>query len=116
MSIPLSSTMPSPLLHLDTSHPSPDTTRVAVTGEVDLYTAAILLDGLLQVLREQTAVVLEADLAGVTFLDCAGADALVVARHAAGNLGVQLRITHPQRIVRRVLDLVELLTEQAEQR
>jgi anti-anti-sigma factor len=109
MSIPLSSTITSPLLHLDTTHPSPDTTRIAVIGEVDLYTAAILLRGLSQVLREQATGSLEIDLAQVTFLDCTGADALVVARAAARKAGVQMRMTHPQRIVRRVLDLFGLL-------
>ena len=109
MSIPFSPAVALPLLDLHTSHPSPGTTRVAVSGEVDLYTAAVLLQRLLQVLREQRPVVLDVDLAGVTFLDCTGVDALVVIRDATRRAGIEMRVTHPQRIVRRVLDLVGLL-------
>jgi hypothetical protein len=70
------------LLHFDTSYPAPGTTRVIVSGEIDLSTADALRDRLLQVLREQAPAV-----------------------HA----GIQMRVTHLQRIVRRVLDLVGLL-------
>lgn len=110
MSVPLSASIALPLLDLHTSHPSPGTARVAVSGEVDLYTAAVLLAGLQQVLREQAPAVLDVDLAEVTFLDCTGVDALVVTRDFARHAGVDMRITHPQRIVRRVLDLVGLLS------
>ena len=109
MSIPFSPAIALPLLDLDISRPSPETTRVRVSGEVDLFTSAVLLQRLLQVLREQRPAVLDLDLAMVTFLDCNGVDALVVARDAARHAGVQMRVSHPQRIVRRVLDLVGLL-------
>jgi anti-anti-sigma factor len=109
MSTPFSPVTASPLLDLHISHPAPGTTRVRVSGEVDLFTATVLLQRLLQVLREQRPTVLDVDLATVTFLDCHGVDALVVARDAARHAGVQLRVSHPQRIVRRVLDLVGLL-------
>jgi anti-anti-sigma factor len=110
MSDPFLPAVSSPLLDLHTSHPSPGTTRVAVSGEVDLYTASVLLGGLLQVLREQAPAILDVDLAAVTFLDCTGVDALVVIRDATRHAGIEMRVTHPQRIVRRVLDLVGLLT------
>jgi anti-anti-sigma factor len=96
-------------LHLDTSRPAPSTVRVAVVGEVDLATAHVLRDRLLGVLREQAPAVLDVDLAGVTFLDCTGIGALVAVRNAAMHTGRQVRVTHPQPIVRRVLDATELL-------
>lgn len=97
-------------LHLDITCPSPATVRVAVTGEVDLATATVLHDRLLHVLDGQSPSVLEVDLAGVTFLDCAGLGALVAARNAAVKTGRQMRVTHPQPIVRRVLAVTGLLT------
>jgi anti-anti-sigma factor len=96
-------------LHLDTSRPSPSTARVAVAGEVDLATAHLLRDRLLGVLREQTPAVLDVDLARVTFLDCTGISALVAVRNAAVHVGRQMRVSHPQPIVRRVLELTGLL-------
>jgi anti-anti-sigma factor len=49
------------------------------------------------------------DLAGVTFLDCTGISALVIVRNAARRTGGQVRITHPQPVVRRLLDVTGLL-------
>jgi anti-anti-sigma factor len=96
-------------LHIDTSWPSPSTARVAVVGEVDLATAHLLRDRLLGVLREQAPAVLVVDLAGVTFLDCTGISTLVAVRNAAVRSGRQMRVSHPQPIVRRVLDVTGLL-------
>jgi anti-anti-sigma factor len=96
-------------LHIDTSRPSPATTRVAVAGEVDLATASVLRDRLLEVLRDQRPAVLDVDLAEVTFLDCTGIAALVDVRNAAVQTGYQIRVSHLQPIVRRVLDLTGLL-------
>ena len=97
------------VLSLATSQPSPGTATVAVSGEVDLFTAAVLRDRLLEVLGEQTLAVLDVDFAGVTFLDCCGVGALVAVRDVAVQTGVQMRVTNLQRIVRLVLDLVGLL-------
>ena len=97
-------------LYLDTNCPAPSTVRVAVVGEVDLATAHLLRDRLLGVLREHAPAVLDVDLAGVTFLDCTGVSALVAVRNAATRSGRQVRVTHPQPIVRRVLDVTGLLS------
>jgi anti-anti-sigma factor len=94
-------------LHLDTSWPS--TTRVSVAGEVDLATAPMLRDRLLTALRDQSPEVLVVDLAGVRLLDCSGIGALIGVRNAALQAGCQLRITDPQPIVRRVLEVTGLL-------
>jgi anti-anti-sigma factor len=96
-------------LHIDTSYPSPATAQVAVSGEVDLATAEVLRDRLLGVLRDEAPTMLGVDLAGVTFLDCTGISALVAVRNAAVRAGRQIRVTHAQPIVRRVLDLTGLL-------
>jgi len=45
----------------------------------------------------------------VTFLDCAGIGALVGVHNAAVHAGCQMRVSHPQPFVRRVLDLTGLL-------
>lgn len=96
-------------LHIDTSHPSPATARVAVAGEVDLATTPALRERLLRVLRDQRPDLLDVDLAGVTFLDCTGIGALVAVRNAALHAGAQLRVSNPQPIVRWVLEVTGLL-------
>jgi len=96
-------------LHIDMSYPSPATARVAVVGEVDLATGRVLRHSLFSVLHDHSPAVLEVDLAGVTFLDCTGISALASVRNAAVQTGCQMRVTHPQPIVRRVLELTGLL-------
>jgi anti-sigma B factor antagonist len=95
---------------LDTTYPSPATIRVAVVGELDLATATVLRDRLLDLLFGQDpAAVLEVDLAGTTFMDCTGLSALIVARNAAVQTGRRMRVCHPQPIVHRVLAVTGLL-------
>lgn len=89
--------------------PSPAVARVVVVGEVDLTTAAMLRDGLLTALHDQTPAVIQVDLAGVAFLDCTGVDVLVAVYNAASRSGCTLRVFHPQPIVRRVLEVTGLL-------
>jgi anti-anti-sigma factor len=98
------------LAHTDTIYPLPVTVTVAVAGEFDLATADALRDGLLDVLDDQNPAVLEVDLAGITFMDCAGLSALVAVRNVAVQTGRRLRIVHPQPIVHRVLAATGLLT------
>lgn len=87
----------------------PGLALVAVTGEVDLATAPGLRETLLRVLHTHGPVVLDIDLAGVTFLDCTGIGALVAVRNAAVHVGCHVRVCHPQPIVRRVLEVTGLL-------
>jgi len=61
------------------------------------------------VLREQAPAVVEVDLAGVTFLDGTAISALVAVRNAAVRAGGQMRVSHPQPIVCRVLEVTGLL-------
>jgi anti-anti-sigma factor len=109
MSTSLSPVNALPQLHIDTTYPSPAKVRAAVVGEVDLATAQVLRDRLLNVLHDQAPAVLDVDLAGVTFLDCTGISSLVAVRNAAVRTGHRMRVTHPRPIVHRVLDLTGLL-------
>ena len=90
--------------------PSPAVARVVVVGEVDLATAAVLRGRLLSVLQDRNPAVVDVDLAGVTFLDCTGIGALVAGYNTARRSGCQLRVSHPQPIVGRVLELTGLLS------
>jgi anti-anti-sigma factor len=94
---------------IDTTSQSPAFIRVAVVGEVDLATAGALRDGLLGVLSTRQPSSVEIDLAKVSFIDCAGLSVLLVTRQAALRAGCQLRITNPQPIVHRVLEVTGLL-------
>lgn len=105
----LSTVTVSTQLDLDISWPSPLTSRVAAVGEVDLATAHLLRARLLGLLREHRPAVIDVDLAGVTFLDCTGISALVAVRNAAVRAGREFRVSHPQPIVSRVLELTGLL-------
>jgi anti-anti-sigma factor len=69
----------------------------------------VLRERLLRVLRDQRPDLLDVDLAGVTFLDCTGLGALVAVRNAAIRAGGQMRVSHPQPIVRRILEVTGLL-------
>jgi anti-anti-sigma factor len=109
MSTTLSSSPPTVPPRIDANCPEQGTVRVAVTGEIDLSTADLLRAALLGVLAAQRPRRIEVDLAEVTFLDCGGVTVLVVVGNAAARTGCQLRITNPQPIVRRVLDLTGLL-------
>ena len=96
-------------LRIDTSCPTPATVRATVAGEVDMSTAPRLRVSLLAVVHEQSPEILDVDLAGVTFLDCAGVHALVGIRNAAAHIGCQVWVTRPHRVVGRVLALTGVL-------
>jgi anti-anti-sigma factor len=109
MSTTSSPVTPVPRLRIDTIRPSPTLARVAVIGEVDLATATQLQDRLLVVIHDQTPAVVDVDLAGVSFFDCAGIGALVAVRNLAVAAGQQMYVSHPSRMIRRLLELTELL-------
>jgi anti-anti-sigma factor len=80
-----------------------DAIRVEVCGDVDLATAAVLAATLRQA-TDLRPVRLEVDLSGVTFLGCAGVDALRSARRAVPVMGLR----GPTDAVRRLLALAGL--------
>ena len=100
---------PSAQLRIDTSCSAPGTAVVAVVGEIDLSSCDVLRVRLLNVLSALRPHRIEVDLARVTFLDCGGITVLVVAGNLAARTGCELRITNPQHIVRRVLEVTGLL-------
>jgi anti-anti-sigma factor len=104
-----SSVAASTQLRFDTSSPLPSTTRVAVFGEVEITTAHLCRDRLLDILRERAPAVLDIDFAGVSFLDCTGISALVCVHNAAVEAGCRMWVSDPQPLVRRVLDVTGLL-------
>jgi anti-anti-sigma factor len=109
MSTSSSPVTPVPRLHISTIRPSPTLARVAVIGEVDLATAKQLRDTLLVVLHDQAPAGVDVDLAGVSFLDCAGIGALVAVRNIAVDAGQHMQVSHPRPNVRRMLELAGLL-------
>jgi anti-anti-sigma factor len=109
MSAKPSPVISSPQLSAESRWLSDHVVRVAVIGEIDLVTAALLRAGLLSVISTGHPQWIEVDLSGVPFLDCSGLGVLVVVRQAAARAGCHLRIADPQPIVRRVLEMTGLL-------
>jgi anti-sigma B factor antagonist len=82
-----------------TRHGSGEVPVVAVNGEIDVYAAPALRDGLTELLEDGSSVVV--DLTDVGFLDSTGLGALVAARTTASEKGASLPLvcTH-QRILK----------------
>jgi anti-sigma B factor antagonist len=88
-----------------TARDLPDMHVVALHGELDVVSADGLADGLVEVAGSTVVV----DLSDLTFMDCSGIAALVMARNRvlANGLG-QLVVTRPGAIVRKTLEAVGL--------
>jgi anti-anti-sigma factor len=99
----------SDLFEVDIARSTWPVASVAVTGDVDLETAPLLVERLLATLRTRAPRRLLLDLSGVEFLDCAGISALVTVRIAARGIGCRIRIANPGRPVRRILALTCML-------
>ena len=100
--------LPIPRLHVNATRPSRTLARVAVIGEVDLATANQLRDRLFVVLHDQAPAVVDVDLAGVSFLDCAGISVLVAVRNHALDAGQQVYLSRPASKIRRLLEITGL--------
>lgn len=95
--------MPRPQLSFHTQWQDGEA-RLSVGGEIDLLTAASLVEAAGQPLDQKpSALVL--DLAGVTFCDSAGVAALVKIYHRAAQAGAQVRVRRPAEMVRHVLEI-----------
>lgn len=81
-------------------------TTLRLDGELTIYRAAELKPLLLDTLRG--AAVLEIDLAGVTDIDSAGVQLLMLARRQALAQGRALRLIAPSAAVVDVLELLDL--------
>jgi anti-anti-sigma factor len=80
---------------------------VTVSGEIDIQSGPELRDQLLRVIRRHGAR-LALDLADVTFIDCAGINALLAARRRAQLEGGSLRVFRASPRVRRIFALTRL--------
>ena len=76
-----------------------DTTTIWIEGDVDLSTGESFADAAADALRTTRAL----DLAGVTFMDSTGLNALLLVARTAN--GTPLVIRNPSPFVRRLLDL-----------
>ena len=83
---------------------------VGVSGEIDIASAPELREELLGALRRHGAR-LALDLGGVTFMDCAGINALQAARRHARREGGWVRVTRASRRARSILMLTGLQRE-----
>jgi len=78
-----------------------------VSGDVDIATAPCLRETLLLAIQRYGPTI-SVDLQGVTFLDCAGIDALLAAARRARLEGGQVRVTRPSARAWRVISLLGL--------
>lgn len=83
--------------------------RIVVFGELDEVSAGQLHKAIVDVLRHQRPNCIEIDVHGVTFLDSAGIKTLVLSQADARQLDCHIRVTKPQPIVYRVLEITGLL-------
>jgi len=81
----------------------PGALRVTLDGELDLATVDMCRAGLVALLHTAGTRDVVLDLTDLTFLDCAGLTALIVARSRGREVGVRVRVRHPQPIVATVL-------------
>jgi anti-sigma B factor antagonist len=83
--------------------------RIVVFGELDEVSGGQLQKAVVDVLRHRRPSCIEIDVHGVTFLDSAGIRTLVLSQADARQLGCHIRVTKPQPIVYRVLEITGLL-------
>jgi anti-sigma B factor antagonist len=84
--------------------PGDDGIIVTVGGEVDVCMQGLLQQALLRIMREHGARLL-LDVAGVSFMDCAGLRVLLTTQRRAGLRGGFLRLIAVSRAVRRIIEL-----------
>ena len=85
---------------------SDNVARLAIDGELTIYRAADLKVQILQALRQTP--VLEVDLSGVTELDTAGLQVLMVAKQAALADHRELRLVAHSHAVLEIFDMLDL--------
>ena len=79
---------------------------LALEGELTIYTAAGLKATVLELISAQDAP--ELDLSGITELDTAGLQLLILAKREAAHAGKTLRLTQHSQAVLDVLELTRL--------
>jgi anti-sigma B factor antagonist len=82
--------------------------RVSLRGELDVASAALLMEHLTLV-NESGAAEVVLDLAELSYIDPSGLSVLAVQKRRADASGLALRITSPTAFVRQILDLTGLI-------
>jgi anti-sigma B factor antagonist len=80
---------------------------VRLSGELDLSTAPRAEQALVDELGAGARTLI-VDLRSLDFCDAAGLRAFVRARRRAQEIGAKIRLVHPNRLVRRVVEIAEL--------
>ncbi|MBV9660272.1 MAG: STAS domain-containing protein [Acidimicrobiales bacterium] len=80
---------------------------VSVSGELDPFSAARLMEGVGEVLRPDVGQV-DIDLAGVSFVDARGFDALIQAAGIVRRSGRRFAVSRPSRPVERIAELLQV--------
>ena len=86
---------------------SDDVNRIAIEGEMTIYRAADLKVTVLEALRK--ARVLEIDLSGITELDIAGLQVLMLAKQAAAADQRELRLLRHSPAVMEIFEMLDLV-------
>lgn len=81
--------------------------RLQVVGEMNIYGAAALKDQLFA-LAPESGVDIELDLSGVTALDTAGVQIMLMLRRLAQSKGVAFRLVSPSAVAVQMLELCGL--------
>ncbi|MRX07945.1 STAS domain-containing protein [Pseudoduganella sp. FT25W] len=84
-----------------------DVTRISLDGEMTIYRAADLKVSVLEALRKTR--VLEIDLSGVTELDTAGLQVLMLAKQAAAADQRELRLLQHSPAVVEIFEMLDLV-------
>lgn len=92
-----------------TTRTQADHTVVAVTGEIDLYTAPRLQSELMSALAKGPARLI-VDMSGVEFCDSTGINVLLAAHRHARERGSELQLAGPGSATRKVLQVTGLET------
>lgn len=87
---------------------APQGAALRIDGEMTIYRAAELKDALLGALSGQSA--LELDLSGVSEIDTAGVQLLMLAKKTAATLQCELRLCGHSEAVAEVFELLRLAT------
>ena len=85
---------------------SDEVTRIAIDGEMTIYRAADLKVTVLEALRK--ARVLEIDLSGITELDTAGLQVLMLAKNTAATDKRELRLLNHSPAVVEIVEMLNL--------
>ena len=86
---------------------SEDVLRIAIEGEMTIYRAADLKVTVLEALRKTK--VLEIDLSGITELDTAGLQVLMLAKQTAGADKRELRLLQHSPAVMEIFEMLDLV-------